>query len=92
MVEFNLNPLTDNAYVKVADAIYDYMFDIGDIDIFIVRLAVGENTKIAYYINKVVYKYNNGIEFFDDWWEGEPYVAVLGILPITDVTDFDDIY
>lgn len=91
MIEWILNPLTDNAYNKVADAIYDYVFGVGNTDTFIVRLAVGKNTKVTHYINEVVYKYNNTIEFLNDWWEGEPYVAVLGILPITDVMEFDDI-
>ena len=93
MVEFKLNPLKDNAYKKVTDAIHNYMFGIGNAGTFIVRLAIGKDSERVYYTNEVVYKYNNNIEFFDDWWEGEPYVAVLGILPIVYIasSDFDDI-
>lgn len=91
MVKFKLNQLKDNAYKKVTDAIYNYMYGIGYTDTFIVKLAVGRNANTASYINEVVYKYNRTIEFLNDWWEGESYVAVLGILPITDVTNFDDI-
>lgn len=91
MVEFVLNPLTDNAYKKVAEAIYDYVFNIGYDDTFIVKIAIGKNNMAVNYIREVAYKYNNSIEFFNDWWEGESYVAILGILPVTDVTDFDNI-
>lgn len=91
MIEWILNPLKDNAYKEVKKAIRDYVFSVGITDTFIVRLAVGETSKVTYYINEIVYRYNNSIEFLNDWWEGEPFVAVLGILPITDVTEFDDI-
>lgn len=93
MVEFKLKPLKDNAYKKVADAIYNYVFCVGDADTFIIRLAIGKDSERVYYINEVVYKYNNDIEFFNDWWKGDPYVAVLGILPIVYIasSDFDDI-
>lgn len=91
MIEWTLNPLKDNAYKKVEEAIHDYMFVVGNINTFIVRIAVGKTSKVASHTNEVVYKENNEIVFLDDWWEGEPYVAVLGIIPVTDVTDFDDI-
>lgn len=91
MVEFKLNSLKDNAYTKVTEVIHDYVFSVGVTNDFIVKLAVGENAKTANHINEVAYRYDNNIVFLNDWWEGEPYVAVLGILPVTDATDFDDI-
>ena len=91
MVEFKLNMPKDNAYTKVTEVIHDYVFSVGATDDFIVRLAVGKNAKTANHINEVAYRYNNSFIFLNNWWEGEPYVAVLGILPVSDVTDFDDI-
>lgn len=91
MVEFKLNSLKDNAFIKVTEVIYDYVFSVGINDDFIVRLAVGKNAKTANHINEVAYRYDDSIVFLNNWWQGEPYVAVLGILPVTDVTDFDDI-
>ena len=42
-------------------------------------------------LSEVTYPYWNGIEFLNDWWEGEEYIHLFGIIDIMDIENFEDI-
>lgn len=51
----------------------------------IVSLEISYDGEIFYKFNETAYPNNTGIEFLDDWWEGQKYIKILGIISVDKV-------
>ena len=51
----------------------------------IVLLEISYNGEIFYKCNEIVYPNNTDVEFLNDWWEGQKYIKILGIISVDEV-------
>lgn len=75
-----------SGYDVIADYVRRY-WEYNTYTNIIVSMATSYDNKKYYYHNEVVSPYNyDGIEWLNDWWEGEIYIKLYGI---ADINDFE---
>lgn len=83
-IEFNLKAHRDSGYDIVGDLIIKY-FNHNDYSDVIVRIGTSYDGKRYDITNEVAFFENCDILFENDWWEGERFIRVYGIVSIDDV-------
>ena len=90
MIEIKLNEY-QNAYEIVGEYIEKYWKE-HYYTCVIVRIATSYDGKKYDIFNEfVAFDGNDGMEYEHDWWEGEEYLKIYGIMDIHDITVPDNI-
>lgn len=89
MIEIKLDK-HHNAYDIVGEYVERYWQEHYYTDV-IVRMATSYNGKIFAPFNEIVLFNGDTIEYINDWWEGEEYLQIYGIIDIHKVTVPDNL-
>ena len=68
----------ENGYEKVGEYVKRYWDVHGDGDV-IVSVEASYDTVEWHCTNEIASPYQRGVEWLNDWWEGEKYIHIKGI-------------
>ena len=74
----------ENGYSKVEEYVKRYWGHHGDEDV-IVSVEASYDSVEWRCTNEIASPYQRGVEWLNDWWEGEKYIKVTGIQSISDM-------
>lgn len=84
----------ENGYEKVGEYVKRYWEVHGGGDV-IVALETSYDASRWYYYNEIaspLYSFNDGIEWLNDWWEGEKYIHIKGVQSVDSIDVYGGLY